>query len=83
MKKCPESTKLAVITSCSHNEHYPKADQQNQYLCISNLNYESGAFYASKENVLTGKVINQGSIWKDLDNKTFQDNANIAIHQFV
>jgi NAD(P)-dependent dehydrogenase (short-subunit alcohol dehydrogenase family) len=50
---------------------------------ISNPNYESGQFYASKENVLTGKVVNQKSIWNDLVNPTFQQNADVAIHQFI
>ncbi|CAL2086410.1 SDR family NAD(P)-dependent oxidoreductase [Tenacibaculum sp. 190524A02b] len=50
---------------------------------INNPKFKSGVFYASKENVLTGQVVNQSSIWKDLDNHTFQNNADIAIHQFT
>ncbi len=50
---------------------------------INNSSFKSGAFYASKENVLTGKVVNQSSIWKDLDNPSYQNNADAAIHQFV
>lgn len=50
---------------------------------INNSEYISGVFYASKENVLTGPVINQSSIWKDLDNQIFQNNADIAIHKFT
>ncbi|MEM9078748.1 MAG: SDR family NAD(P)-dependent oxidoreductase [Bacteroidota bacterium] len=50
---------------------------------INNPKFESGVFYGSKQNVLTGQLINQGSIWKDLDNQTFQNNADRAIHTFV
>lgn len=50
---------------------------------INNPKFKSGVFYGSKENVLTGKVIDQSTIWKDLDNQTFQSNADMAIHQFI
>ena len=50
---------------------------------INNPKFKSGVFYASKENVLTGPVINQSNIWKDLDNRIFQNNADIAIHEFI
>ena len=50
---------------------------------INNENFESGKFYASKNNVLTGKVVDQGTIWQDLLNPLYQQNADKAIHQFV
>lgn len=50
---------------------------------INNPKLKSGVFYASKENVLTGQVINQSTIWEDLDNRIFQNNADIAIHKFI
>ncbi|OSY88158.1 short-chain dehydrogenase [Tenacibaculum holothuriorum] len=50
---------------------------------INNPKFKSGVFYASKENILTGPVIDQSSIWKDLDNHTFQDNAALAIQKFI
>ncbi|MCH2033860.1 MAG: SDR family NAD(P)-dependent oxidoreductase [Tenacibaculum sp.] len=50
---------------------------------INNPKYKSGVFYGSKENVLTGPVIDQSNIWKDLNNETFQNNADIAIHAFI
>lgn len=50
---------------------------------INNPTFKTGVFYASKENVLTGQVINQSSIWRDLDNHSFQNNADTAIHTFI
>jgi len=43
----------------------------------------SGSFYGSKANTLTGPVIDQSEIFPDLANKTYQDNANEAVHRFV
>lgn len=45
--------------------------------------HKSGIFYASKKNTLTGPVIDQSSIFSDLNNESFQDNANKAIHRFI
>lgn len=50
---------------------------------INNTKFKSGVFYASKEKVLTGTVVDQSTIWKDLGNPTFQRNADEAIHRFI
>lgn len=50
---------------------------------INNASLKSGLFYASKEKVLTGPVVDQSTIWKDLKNPTFQKNADEAIHRFI
>jgi NAD(P)-dependent dehydrogenase (short-subunit alcohol dehydrogenase family) len=50
---------------------------------INNDSYKSGVFYASKANKLVGPVIDQSSIFPDLNNPTYQDNANTAIHKFL
>lgn len=50
---------------------------------ISNESLKSGRFYASKEGVLTGQLVDQESIFSDLGNDEFQDNANAAIHRFI
>lgn len=50
---------------------------------INNKSLESGAFYASKKNVLTGSIVEQSSIFPDLKNKSYQDNAYEAIYNFV
>ncbi|NOQ24999.1 MAG: SDR family NAD(P)-dependent oxidoreductase [Bacteroidales bacterium] len=50
---------------------------------IIDESYKSGVFYGSKEPVLTGSVIDQSTIFADLKNNTFQDNANMAIHKFI
>jgi len=50
---------------------------------LNDESYKSGVFYGSKKSVLTGPTIDQGTIFDDLNNKTFQDNANEAIHRFI
>jgi NAD(P)-dependent dehydrogenase (short-subunit alcohol dehydrogenase family) len=45
--------------------------------------YKSGVFYGSKESVVTGPLVDQGTIFDDLNNQTFQDNANEAVHRFI
>ncbi|MCT4622441.1 MAG: SDR family NAD(P)-dependent oxidoreductase [Schleiferiaceae bacterium] len=50
---------------------------------INDNSLESGKFYASKESVLVGPVVDQSTIWSDLSNPMYQDNANRAIHQFL
>lgn len=50
---------------------------------INNESLKSGVFYASKENVLTGPVVDQSNIFNDLNNTSYQDNANEAIHRFI
>ena len=50
---------------------------------INNQALKSGVFYASKENVLTGAVVDQSTIFQDLKNEFYQDNANEAIHRFI
>ena len=50
---------------------------------ISDEQYKSGVFYASKEGKLSGDVVDQSTFYTDLKNTTFQDNADKAIHRFI
>ena len=50
---------------------------------INNEIYKSGVFYASKEKKLVGPLVDQSAIFPDLNNTTFQDNANEAIHRYI
>ena len=50
---------------------------------ISEEQYKSGIFYASKEGKLTGAVVDQGTFFVDLKNNSFQENADRAIHRFI
>lgn len=50
---------------------------------LSDESYKSGVFYGSKKPVLVGPLVDQGSIFDNLHNVTFQDNANEAIHRFI
>ncbi len=50
---------------------------------ISDDTLISGVFYASKAKKLTGPVVDQSTIFSDLGNVTYQDNAHEAIHRFI
>ena len=50
---------------------------------INDESYKSGVFYASKEKVLTGPVVDQSVLFRDLNNTTYQENADKAIHRFI
>ncbi|MCE0497127.1 MAG: SDR family NAD(P)-dependent oxidoreductase [Methylacidiphilales bacterium] len=50
---------------------------------ISDEQYKSGVFYASKEGKLSGDMVDQSTFFTDLKNTSFQDNANEAIHHFI
>jgi len=50
---------------------------------INNEELKSGVFYGSKANVLTGPVVDQSAFFEDLNNTSFQDNANDAIQSFI
>ena len=50
---------------------------------ISDESLTSGVFYASRSNRLIGPVIDQSTIFPDLNNHAFQDNASEAIHSFI
>ena len=49
---------------------------------LQDESYNSGIFYASKSGA-TGDIVDQATIFDDLNNHTFQDNANEAIHRFI
>lgn len=50
---------------------------------INDESLTSGVFYGSKAKVLTGPIIDQSTIFPDLNNTAFQDNADEAIHRFI
>ncbi len=49
---------------------------------LHDASFKSGLFYASKSG-MAGALVDQGTIFSDLHNQTFQDNANKAIRRFV
>jgi len=49
---------------------------------LNDPTYKSGVFYASKSG-MAGSLVDQGTIFGDFNNKTFQDNANKAIRTFI
>jgi NAD(P)-dependent dehydrogenase (short-subunit alcohol dehydrogenase family) len=50
---------------------------------ISDEQFKSGVFYASKEGKLSGDMVDQSTFFTDLKNTSFQDNAYEAIHRFI
>jgi NAD(P)-dependent dehydrogenase (short-subunit alcohol dehydrogenase family) len=50
---------------------------------ISDEQYKSGVFYASKEGKLSGDMVDQSTFFTLLKNTSFQDNADKAIHRFI
>jgi NAD(P)-dependent dehydrogenase (short-subunit alcohol dehydrogenase family) len=50
---------------------------------VSDESLISGVFYGSKAESLVGPVIDQSTLFQDLKNTAFQDNANEAIHRFI
>ena len=50
---------------------------------ITNEKLKSGVFYGSRLKVLTGPIVDQSTIFPDLNNTQYQDNAREAIHRFI
>lgn len=50
---------------------------------INDERFKSGHFYASKANTLTGPLVDQGELFPNLTNETYQDNAYEAVHRFI
>ena len=50
---------------------------------VTDPTLSSGVFYASAANSLTGPMVNQADMLPDLANRSYQDNANEAIHRFI
>ncbi len=50
---------------------------------INDETLKSGTFYGSKLKVLSGPIVDQSTLFADLNNTGFQDNANEAVHRFI
>ncbi|MEO0602043.1 MAG: short-chain dehydrogenase, partial [Myxococcota bacterium] len=50
---------------------------------LTDATYESGRFYASAWPSTSGKLVDQASIWDDLANETYQDNAHASLRRFL
>ncbi len=50
---------------------------------LNDESFKTGVFYGSKRSVLVGPTVDQGTIFDDLNNHTFQDNASEAIYRFI
>jgi NAD(P)-dependent dehydrogenase (short-subunit alcohol dehydrogenase family) len=63
--------------------HNVKTGAERMVDGVTNPTLQSGVFYASAADTITGPVTDQADIFPDLRNATFQDNANQAIHRFI
>ena len=50
---------------------------------LNDPRFKSGEFYGSREGKLTGTLVEQGTIFQDLKNHSYQDNAYYAIQKFM
>jgi NAD(P)-dependent dehydrogenase (short-subunit alcohol dehydrogenase family) len=50
---------------------------------VEDRTYASGTFYGSAADTLTGPVLDQATIFRDIANQQFQDSANEAVHRFL
>ncbi len=63
--------------------HKLEKGAQRYVKAINDKSLTSGTFYASAENKLTGSVMDQSSIFPDLKNESYQENALEAIKRFA
>jgi len=50
---------------------------------LSDTSIKSGRFYASAAGKLTGPLVDQSTIRPEMNNETYQENANQAVHRFI
>ena len=50
---------------------------------LGNTSLKSGRFYASAAGKLTGPLVDQSTIRPEMNNETYQENANRAVHRFI
>ncbi len=50
---------------------------------INDAQYATGHFYASHDPYTTGDIVDQSTIFSDLSDHSFQDNAKAAVYEFV
>jgi NAD(P)-dependent dehydrogenase (short-subunit alcohol dehydrogenase family) len=50
---------------------------------LGDTSIKSGGFYASPAGKLTGPLVDQSTIRPEMNNETYQENANRAVHQFI
>ena len=50
---------------------------------LTDERFESGVFYGNLADAMIGDVVDQATIYPDLANQDFQDNAYEAIHRFL
>lgn len=50
---------------------------------LKDSSFKTGRFYASKGGSPTGPVVDQATLFPDLSNPHFEDNANQAVHYFA
>jgi hypothetical protein len=63
--------------------HSVEAGARRIVRALVDRSLDSGVFYGSKADTLTGPFVDQSEIFPDLSNPAIQDNANEAVHRFI
>ncbi|MBO0767594.1 MAG: SDR family NAD(P)-dependent oxidoreductase [Solirubrobacterales bacterium] len=50
---------------------------------VTDSRYADGVFFGSRAHTLTGPIVDQATIFSDLADPSFQDNADAALHRFL
>ncbi|MCH9686548.1 MAG: SDR family NAD(P)-dependent oxidoreductase [Deltaproteobacteria bacterium] len=63
--------------------HGVERGAQRYIVVLTDDTYETGRFYASPWPNTSGELVDQSTIFEDLDNERFQDHAYEAVHRFL
>ncbi len=63
--------------------HDLKTGASRYVAALNDASYRSGVFYGAAFPGLTGELVDQSTIFPDIANPGFQDNASEAIHRFI
>lgn len=74
---------MGVVMPLRGQAHTVDVDAARDVDALFDDRYGNGVFYASKENRLTGALVDQAEIFPDLGDRAFQDNAYAAVHRFI
>ena len=78
-----EKVLMRLITPALRLSHSVRVGTKRHVDALDDPGYTSGVFYASTARTLTGPVVDQATIFPDLANRSFQDNAYQAVRRFI
>jgi NAD(P)-dependent dehydrogenase (short-subunit alcohol dehydrogenase family) len=78
-----EKIMMGVVAPLFKIAHSVDVGAERYRTVLANPDYRSGTFYASSAGKLTGPMVDQSSIFPDLANTDYQDNADEAVRRFT